>query len=274
MRIEFYGVRGTCPVAPRRGTVYGGHTPCAVIRTSAGGNLIIDAGTGLRPLEDDLRRGRPGASLALHLLFTHFHFDHISGLPFLRALYAKDSDLRFHSALAPGALRRRLEKFQTEPYFPVEFGATPSRKSFGRIGVRPVSIGGAIVSACALNHPHGCVAFKIEENGRSIVFATDTEHYADGVDARLAAFALGVDVLVYDATFTPAEYASGKIGWGHSTWAAGVELARASGVGRLLLSHLNPDYSDAALGRIEALARRGFPSTACAREGLILRLEK
>jgi phosphoribosyl 1,2-cyclic phosphodiesterase len=273
MRIEFYGVRGTCPVAPRGGTAYGGHTPCAFVRTSAGGSLVIDAGTGLRPLEDDLRRDQTGTSFPLHLLFTHFHFDHISGLPFLRALYAKGADLRFRSALVPAEFRRRLEAFMTGPYFPVEFGSTPSRKSFGRIGSRPVPIGGAFVSACALNHPQDCVAYKIEEDGRSIVFATDTEHYADGVDARLAAFALGTDALVYDATFTPADYAAGKVGWGHSTWAAGVELARAAGVGRLLLSHLNPDYGDAALGRIESAARKKFPRSVCVREGMTLRLE-
>ncbi len=273
MRIEFYGVRGTCPVAPPRGTVYGGHTPCAVIRTLSGGTLVIDAGTGLRPFEDDLRRTRSGSSVPLHLLLTHFHFDHISGLPFLRALFEKGTDLRFHSALAPAEIRRRLEAFMTGPYFPVEFGSTPSRKTFERIGSRPVPISGAFVSACPLNHPQGSVAFKIEEAGRSVIFATDTEHYADGVDARLAVFALGADVLVYDATFTPADYAAGKVGWGHSTWAAGVELARAAGVGRLLLSHLNPDYGDAALGRIESAARKIFSRSVCVREGMTLRLE-
>jgi phosphoribosyl 1,2-cyclic phosphodiesterase len=274
MRIEFYGVRGTCPVSPPRGTAYGGHTLCTVVRTSAGGTLVIDAGTGLRPFEDDWRRAGGGTSVPLHLLFTHFHFDHISGLPFLRALYEKGADLRFHSALVPAEFRRRLEAFMTGPYFPVEFGSTPSRKTFERIGSRPILIEGAWVSACALNHPQGSVAFKIEEAGRSVVLATDTEHYADGVDARLAAFALGAEALLYDATFTPADYAAGKVGWGHSTWAAGVEIARAAGVGRLFLSHLNPDYGDAALSRIESAARKIFPRSVCVREGMTLRLEE
>ena len=274
MHLELFGVRGTCPVAPRRGTVFGGHTPCALIRAAAGEALIIDAGTGLRPLEDRLRRERPGSPGPFHFLFTHFHFDHVIGLPFFRSLYLKKADLRFYSALTPAMFRRRIGGFMTEPYFPVEFGTTPSQKKFQRIGARSARIGGAFVSACPLNHPQGSVAFRIEENGRSVVFATDTEHYAEGVDARLARFALGADVLIYDATFTPSEYAEGKQGWGHSTWAAGVELARAAGVGRLLLSHLNPDHSDADLRRIEVAARKVFAQTACAREGMSLRLEK
>lgn len=162
----------------------------------------------------------------------------------------------------------------TAPYFPVEFTATPSRKEYRRIGSRQVEIGGASVSSSPLNHPQGCAAYRIEERGRSVVFATDTEHFAGGVDARLAAFALGADVLVYDATFTPAEYAADKKGWGHSTWVAGVELARASGAGMLILSHLNPGHPDAKVKRLEAAARKAFPRSIFAREGMILRLEK
>jgi ribonuclease BN (tRNA processing enzyme) len=274
MRIEFFGIRGTCPIAPRRGTIYGGHTPSALVRTSSGANIIVDAGTGLLPLEKALSGGTGKTSRRLHMLLTHFHFDHVSGLPFFRALYRKDADLRFYSDGTPASLRCRLGAFMTGPYFPVEFEASSSRKEYRRVGSRPVEIGGALVSTCPLNHPQGCAAYRIEENGRSVVFATDTEHYAEGVDSRLAAFALGTDVLIYDATFTPADYVAGKKGWGHSTWAAGVELARAAGAGKLVLSHLNPDYPDMKIARLETAARRAFPRSVFAREGLILRLEK
>jgi len=274
MRIEFFGVRGTTPVSPRRGTAYGGHTPSALVRTAAGTPLIIDAGTGIIRLEQALRAGGESPRRSFHILITHFHFDHISGLPFLRSLYRPQADFRFYSAETPAVLRRHLEGFMTGPYFPVEFEDAPGRKEFRRLGRRPQNIGGAFVSAHPLNHPQGCSAYRIEENGRSIVFATDTENSGRGVDAGLAAFALGTDVLVYDATYTPAELAAGKKGWGHSTWAAGVDLARASGAGKLILSHLNPDHSDAEIRRIETSARRAFARASFAREGLILRLEK
>jgi ribonuclease BN (tRNA processing enzyme) len=274
MRIEFFGVRGTSPISPRRGTIYGGHTPSALVRTAAGVNLIVDAGTGLVCLERALQSRRENPRLPVHLLLTHFHFDHLSGLPFIKALFRKDADFRFYSAESPAVLRRRLAGFMTAPYFPIEFALTPSRKEYRRLVSRPVNIGGAFVSSHPLNHPQGCAAYRIEENGRSIVFATDTEPSEKGVDATLAAFALGADILVCDSTYTSSELAAGKKGWGHSTWAAGIELARATGAGRLILSHLNPDHSDADLGRIESAARRAFPRAACAREGMILRLEK
>ncbi|MCX6565850.1 MAG: MBL fold metallo-hydrolase [Candidatus Aminicenantes bacterium] len=274
MRIEFFGIRGTSPIAPRRGTIYGGHTPSALVRTAAGENLVVDAGTGLLPLEHALSGGTCTTFRPLHILLTHFHFDHVSGLPFFQTLYRKDADLRFYSNGTSDSLRWRLKAFMTGPYFPVEFESSSSRKEYRRVGPRPVDIGGVLVSTCPLNHPQGCGAYRIEENGRSVVFATDTEHYAEGVDARLAAFALGADVLIYDASYTPAEYAAGKKGWGHSTWPAGVELARAAGAGKLILSHLNPDHSDAKIKRLEAAARKVFPRSVFAREGLILRLEK
>ncbi|MHB8054952.1 MAG: MBL fold metallo-hydrolase [Candidatus Aminicenantales bacterium] len=274
MRIEFFGVRGTSPVSPRRGTIYGGHTPSALVRTAAEANIVVDAGTGLIPLERALASRGVNARGPVHIMLTHFHFDHISGLPFFKALYRKDADLRFYSAESLAVLRRRLVGFMTAPYFPVEFEASPSRKEYRRLGPLPANIGGAFVSSHPLNHPQGCAAYRIEEKGRSIVFATDTENSGFGVDARLAAFALGVDVLVYDATYSSSELAAGKKGWGHSTWAAGVDLARAAGAGRLILSHLNPDHSDADIARIESAARRAFARAACAREGMILRLEK
>lgn len=274
MRIEFFGVRGTVPTAPRRGSVYGGHTPCALVRTSAGTDFVVDAGTGLVSLAKSPAFGRRTSPRTLHILLTHFHFDHVSGLPFFPEIFRAGADLRFYSSGPAAALRRRLEEFMTGPYFPVEFKATPSRKSYGRVGRRPASVGGAKVSSHPLRHPQGCAAFRIEENGRSVVFATDTEHDPGGADEGLAAFARGADALIYDATFTPAEYAAGRKGWGHSTWAAGVELARAAGAARLVLSHLNPDHSDAKLGRLEDAARRRFPCSLFAREGLILRLER
>ncbi len=272
MRIELFGVRGTRPTARRRGSVYGGHTPCALVRPGTEDILILDAGTGLHRLEEALRAGRKGSGAPLHFLLTHFHFDHLIGLPFFETLFRRESRLTFSSALTPGVLRRRLSEFMTGPYFPVEFSKTPARKEFRRIGSEPVDFGSVRVTACPLNHPQGCSAYRLEEGGRSVVFATDTEHEAEGVDAKLAAFALGTDILVYDATFTPAEYEAGKKGWGHSTWAAGVDLARAAGAGRLVLSHLNPDHSDEDIRRIETAARKAFPGAVCAREGMVFHL--
>ncbi|MGZ8877367.1 MAG: MBL fold metallo-hydrolase, partial [Candidatus Aminicenantales bacterium] len=123
------------------------------------------------------------------------------------------------------------------------------------------------ISSCPLVHPQGSVAYRLESGGRSVVSATDTEHPEKGIDERLAAFAAGATHLIYDAMFTPEEYAAAKKGWGHSTWLAATELAAGARVGGLILSHYNPDHSDEMVDRLLAAARRIFPRAEAARQG-------
>jgi ribonuclease BN (tRNA processing enzyme) len=119
-----------------------------------------------------------------------------------------------------------------------------------------------------LNHPDPVYGFRLEHDGHSIVYATDTEHFAC-VDPTLKRLAAGADILVYDAQYTPDEYPS-KVGWGHSTWQAGAELARAAGVPQLVLFHHDPARTDAQLAAIEAAAHADLPGTVAAREGMVL----
>jgi ribonuclease BN (tRNA processing enzyme) len=129
-------------------------------------------------------------------------------------------------------------------------------------------IGDITVTMARLNHPDPVYGYRLEHAGQSIVYATDTEHFAC-VDPTLKKLASGADILIYDAQYTPEEYPA-KVGWGHSTWAAGVELARAAAVPQLVLFHHDPGRSDAALAALEADARAVLPGTVAAREGLIL----
>jgi phosphoribosyl 1,2-cyclic phosphodiesterase len=267
MRIEFYGVRGTVPLTNPQGSVFGRNTACVAVTSGSGDLLVLDAGTGIRELGDGLTAGGSGRPPRIHVLLTHFHFDHVQGLPFFKPLFSPAAEILFYSGLAPRILKRTLARFMAPPHFPASFEDTASKKSFFRIGERPVRIGDLDVSALSVPHPQPCSAYKVEEAGFSFVFATDTEPQRKEVDRRLAAFARRASVLVYDAMYTPEDYEAGKSGWGHSTWVEAVKLGRAADVGRLLLFHLNPDYSDADLLRIEDAARKDFPGAACAREG-------
>jgi phosphoribosyl 1,2-cyclic phosphodiesterase len=269
MRIEFFGVRGTVPSTAAAGTDFGRNTACVAVTSPSGDLLVLDAGTGLKALGDRLAGPGEKTRRRIHLLLTHFHFDHIQGLPFFAPLDSAGTETFIYSGIAPRALRRTLVRFLAPPFFPAAFADTASPKRFFRIGAEPVEVGGLAVTSCPLRHPQACVSYRLQENGEALVFATDTEHPPSGFDERLAAFARGARWLVYDAMYTPEEYEAGRRGWGHSTWAAGVALARAAEVGRLLLFHLNPDYSDADLRRLEALAQKEFPRTVCAREGLL-----
>jgi phosphoribosyl 1,2-cyclic phosphodiesterase len=271
MELTFWGVRGTCPVYRPGVSRIGGNTPCASIETARGEWLVIDAGTGIYELGRRLAAAKTRPA-RVSIFFTHFHLDHVQGLPFFELLHDPGVQFVFYSAAEPGALREHLGRLMGAPFFPVAFEKTPAPKDFRKIDGRKIRMGGAAVSACPLNHPQGCVAYKIEEGRAAIVFATDTEHPAEGVDGWLCDFAREADVLVYDATFTPREYLAGRQRWGHSTWREGAKLAAAARVKRLILSHFNGAHGDRTIREIERRTRAAFADSRAAREGMRLTL--
>jgi phosphoribosyl 1,2-cyclic phosphodiesterase len=271
MRIKFWGVRGSIASPGPDTAEVGGNTSCVEVNCGET-RLILDAGTGLRRLGDALLAGGP---VDATLLLSHLHWDHIQGLPFFVPAYLRSTRLEVVGTGGGAAsLRSVLAGQMTAPVFPVrldELGAD--------LRVREVRSGDAFdvgevrVRAVRLNHPGGVLAYRIEHAGRSVVYATDTEHYAC-VDPALRALAEGADVLIYDSQYTPEEYRGdggrSRVGWGHSTYVAGAELARAAGVGRYLLFHHDPQRTDAGVDEIERAARDLFPSSVAAREGMVI----
>jgi len=258
MRLEFWGVRGSTPVSGNDKNKYGGNTLCACLTTSEGERIIIDAGTGIKKLGDQLISQKGEEPLNIHLLFTHFHLDHIMGLPFFAPLYSPETTLNIYAAYSPEETEKYLSGLMAGRYFPLEFSGTPSRKIIKKISEKEFQIGGAHVSHCPLHHPQESVSYKIQEEEKRIVFATDTEHPEKGVDERLVSFSREADILIYDAMFTPEEYESGRRGWGHSTWLEGTKVAREAGIHSLLFSHFNPDHSDKQIDEFISLARGEF----------------
>jgi phosphoribosyl 1,2-cyclic phosphodiesterase len=267
MELEFLGVRGSMPVSGDDRNKYGGHTLCSCIVTSDGEWIIIDAGTGISKLGDIFASQGKEKPQNHHLLLTHFHLDHITGLPFFAPLYSSKVTINFHTPYEPEETEEYLSGLMAGRYFPIEFKETPSKKIFKRIPENSFQIGGADISSIPLNHPQGSVSYKIQDKGKTIVLATDTEHPEKGSDQKLVSFVRGADILVYDAMFTPEEYESGRQGWGHSTWLAGTKVAEEANIGTLYLSHFNPDHSDKQIDDIISLARKRFSQTYGAREG-------
>jgi phosphoribosyl 1,2-cyclic phosphodiesterase len=259
LSVRFLGVRGSIPTP---GVEYsaGGNTSC--VEVSAGDTrVILDAGSGLRAL------GVPRAST---ILLSHLHWDHVAGLPFFTPMYVPGH--RVEIASGPNGvmpLDAAVRSLFSAPFFPVGFddlGGTVTTREL-RPG-EPFQIGELAVTMARLNHPDPVYGYRLEHGGRAVVYATDTEHFAC-VDPTLRRLATNADVLIYDAQYTPEEYPS-KVGWGHSTWQAGVELARAAGVRRLVLFHHDPDRTDAQLAALEAAASAALPGTIAAREGLVV----
>jgi phosphoribosyl 1,2-cyclic phosphodiesterase len=265
MKLEFWGVRGTMPISGIDRVKYGGNTICSAVYAEDKIPIIIDAGTGIKKLGDEIVREKGDKPLNLSILLTHFHLDHIQGLPFFAPLYLPDAVITFYSPQSPKEMEQYLSGLMSGRYFPVDFWGTPSMKLYLQIQ-GDFCLKGVHISMCPLHHPQGSVAYRLATDNRTVVFATDTEHPSHGIDERLAAFAEGADDFIYDATFTLDEYESGKSGWGHSTWLEGTKLAEEAKVKHLFLHHFNPDHSDEHIDEIVAKAREKFPRTSGAKE--------
>ena len=266
MLIRFWGVRGSIAAPGPDTAAVGGNTSCVEV-VCGGGRLVLDAGTGLRALGNALitRQEDPSSTI----LLSHYHWDHIQGLPFFVPVYTRSTELTIVGPSGVATVREALERQMSAPVFPVRLDEVGARLATREVRPGEVfTVGEARVTVARGNHPGGVSAYRIDHGGASIVYATDTEHYAC-VDPALRALADGADVLVYDAQYTPEEYRA-KVGWGHSTYVAAAELARAAGVGRLVLYHHDPMRADADVAALEAEAQRLFPATVAAREGLVL----
>jgi phosphoribosyl 1,2-cyclic phosphodiesterase len=256
-------VRGSIPSPGASTVVHGGNTSCVEVGFRDGSVAVIDAGTGLRGLGASLR-DRVTQAPVIHLLLTHFHWDHIQGLPFFAPLYSPAAEIVFHSGRAPEEVRRILAGQMAEPYFPVAFETLPSRLRY----IQGDSPG---FRCFPLNHPQGCHGYRVEADGVAVVYACDFEHGDPAADAALREHSRNADVLIYDAQYTPEEYESRR-GWGHSTWLEATKVARDAGVKRLVLTHHDPSHDDAALTEILASARGEFENTYMAREGCTIDL--
>jgi phosphoribosyl 1,2-cyclic phosphodiesterase len=269
MRIKFWGVRGSTPTPERRNSRYGGNTPCVEIRLANGTLIVLDCGTGLRSLGKGLLREFGERPIHGYIFLTHFHWDHIQGIPFFAPFYKAGNIFLFHSIKREGTdLQAAIEDQMANPYFPVDMRTMASTRHFYNLDQQPINIGGATIRSAPLNHPQGCVAYRVDAEGSSVVLATDTEPGSPYHDRVLREFARGAHYLIYDAQFTPEQLANEKTGWGHSSWLEGTRIARDCSVRKLILFHHDPDSNDAYVDGLVEKANQELPGTVGAAEGM------
>lgn len=264
LKLKFWGVRGAIPTPFPGNLGYGGNTTCLELRMPDG-VIVVDGGSGLRGFGGALAKEFAGQNLSLNILMTHFHWDHIQGIPFFAPLYSPTNEVTFWSDRPVETLMETLEGQMTSPYFPVPFARVPGRRNFGRIAQQE-SFGSLTVRPFPLNHPQGAVGYRFERSGKVIVHACDHEQGDLKADGIVTEYATGADVLIIDSQYTPDEYEQKK-GWGHSTWKNAVETARAAKVKRLVLFHHDPAHDDAFIDSMVDEAKKHFPNTEAAREG-------
>ncbi len=269
LRVKFWGVRGSTPTPQLENLVFGGNTPCVEVRLPSGEVFIFDAGTGARNLGLELQREHGQEVLAVNLFLTHFHWDHIQGIPFFAPLYEKQNSVVFHSFRAAGGIEDMLRGQMQNPYFPVDFEFMPAHKEFVDVSHEVIKMAGLAIHPFPLNHPQGAVGYRLEKDGAVVVYATDLEHGHAELDSVLREYSANADILIYDSQYTPEEYEKHR-GWGHSTWLEATRVARDARVKHLVLFHHNPSHDDRTTQQLVEAARFHFESTVGAQEGSFL----
>jgi phosphoribosyl 1,2-cyclic phosphodiesterase len=261
------GVRATSPACGRSFVRYGGNTTCISL-CSPQGTLYFDTGSGFsaRPLPPQRRR------LPMTILFTHFHLDHLLGLPAFDPLYSRSSKITLlGNARYFPRWKNILREFMRKPYWPLGLGDVSASLRFNNLpGYKSSArIFSAHISWFPVPHPQGCLSYRAEIPGCSVVIATDLEYTPENIDPKFIKFCQNTDYLLFDAEYTPSEYKK-HAGWGHSTWKTATTMARSCGAKHLILVHHARRRSDRDMDKILRLAKRDFVNTRAAHEGMIL----
>ncbi len=258
LKLTFYGTRGSIPVPGPSTMKYGGNTACLDIKSEEGDWVVFDAGTGIRALSESLDLSK---SHNINLFISHPHWDHISGFPFFTPVFIPGNNI---TIFGPGTFEKTLEEIirgqMTYSYFPVRTEELQANIKFRELKEESFSLGNFQVETTMLNHPVTCLGYKIHYHDKTFVYLGDNEpfynvygdddsevdHIADDMNKRLIKFVTGVDTLVTDSQYIPAEYESHK-GWGHSTTHDSVNMSIKAGVKKLFFFHHDPQRTDQQL---------------------------
>jgi len=233
----------------------GGNTACIEVLTKGGTTLIFDTGTGLRELEKEVKKFRKEIT-EYHVFLSHFHYDHLMGLPYFGAMYDSRMKVTFYSPFP--YLERNLAAFMRVPYHPVGWDSFVADIDFHLLKKgEVVQFGDSEIHWIKRNHPNGCISYKVSEGDHSFIYSTDTELTEQDfqrTDANISYFQ-GADAIVHDTQYTLGE-AIEKYNWGHSSYSLAVEFAREFDIRKLYLFHHDPMNNDSVMEGILQSAQR------------------
>lgn len=263
MIIKCWGSRGSISVSGKDYTKYGGDTACVEVVSNSGNIIIIDAGTGIRALGNELVKEK---RRAINLLITHAHWDHLSGFPFFKPIYQKNRRIKIYGPQTTQiSLKKIISNAMTAPYFPVELNDINANITFLGMGNKDYRIGSVKITTIPLSHPNEGAGYRLEEDGKSFVFLTDNEleyqHPGGRTYADYVNFAKDADVLFHDSEYTRGEYKRTRK-WGHSVYLDTLQLALDANIKQFGLFHHNQERTDKEIDAIvkdckRIIAKRG-----------------
>ena len=277
MKITIFGGRGTSPVIGPEFKAFGGETTSVLVEGEGGETVVIDAGTGLRKIGERLLT--KNASPSLLLLMTHYHLDHVTGLPSFSPLYNGEWRLTAAAPIMDGrSVDKVLDRVFAEPFWPLQVDTLPAELDFVTlpedISKSPYIYGGLEIRWTLLHHPGGATAYRVDDTvtGGSFVFATDVEWEESSTEEKEAFLTLcgnpsPPDLLVFDGQYSREDYDKFR-GWGHTAWQTAVEVSRKVNAKRLLITHHDPKSNDMVLNEIEKQLKHTRPEANLARDGM------
>ncbi|MDD5456628.1 MAG: MBL fold metallo-hydrolase [Candidatus Margulisbacteria bacterium] len=263
MKIKCYGSRGSVPVCGKEYKKYGGETTCFCINEGLAEQLVIDAGTGIRRLGNDLLHVE---TKIIHIFFTHVHWDHILGFPFFKPLYNSNYEIHIYSYPNNHKhnIQESINRTFMQPYFPINIDSIKAKVIYHDLSFTGEKIGNLQITPIPISHPDGGCGYKISEMGKTFILLTDNElgyQHPEGLTLKeYQNFCKDADLLVHDAEFRPEEYERHQK-WGHSQFEDAVHLAQAANVKSLGLFHHNQDRNDEGIDRIVNESRKILSST-------------
>ena len=259
---------------------FGGNSSCVQIETGGPEYLLCDLGSGAREFAvSAIAKHGPASPQTYHVLVSHVHWDHIMGFPFFVPAFIPGNRIRIYSCHAK--LEQAIRGQNAAPCFPVEFAALGAKVEFVPLEPgRRYEIGGATVTGKAQRHGGDSYGYRIEKDGKSVVYTTDSEHKMEDVAAirEFARFLSRADLVIFDSMYSLADTMSLKEDWGHSSNVVGVELCQMAKARHLCLFHHEPIFDDARIEkileetiRLEEITRAGAPlRISSAHDGLVI----
>jgi len=281
IKVTFWGVRGSRPSPNKYTVLHGGNTACVEMQID-NRTIIFDGGTGLielgHKLIDNATALNANSKIKADMFLSHIHWDHIQGIPFFTPMYQAGNQFNIYGENKYGSTLQALIEAQMQPpHFPITMDTMSASRHYHEVTAdQAINLGDSIyISTFAVNHPNGCLAYRLQYGNSSVVYCTDTEPMAGLQAEQFLKFINNADVLIYDSHYTDDEYSGtvdgqSKHGWGHSTWNEAVQISKLANICQLVLFHHKENRTDNDLHQIEAQAKQQFINTVAAREGMII----